>query len=108
MELGCSPHDTRRRSCEPPIGPESGARLCGASCTVEKRPKTFNEGRHISDAEYLIWMARVRLHLTSEEKAFFDKSTKDSSIDEFRAEKAAALVTILMDRHGFPVAKVKG
>jgi hypothetical protein len=70
--------------------------------------ETFNEGRHISDAEYLIWMARVRLHLTSEEKAFFDKSTKDSSIDEFRAEKAAALVTILMDRHGFPVAKVKG
>jgi hypothetical protein len=70
--------------------------------------EAFSEGRHISDAEYLIWMARARLHLTPEEKAFFDLSTKDNSVDEFRAEKAAALVKILMDRHGLQVAEVKG
>jgi hypothetical protein len=70
--------------------------------------QAFSEGRHISDAEYLVWMARVRLHLTSEEKAIFDQSMRGNSIDEFRAEKAAALVKILMDRHGLPVAEVKG
>jgi hypothetical protein len=70
--------------------------------------EAFNEGRHISDAEYLIWMARVGLHLTREEKAFFDESTKGNSIDEFRTEKAAALVVILATRHGFPVVEMKG
>jgi hypothetical protein len=55
-----------------------------------------------------MWMARVRLHLTPEELAVFDESSKDDSIEEFRAEKAAVLVEILWTRHGLHVAKVSG
>jgi hypothetical protein len=45
-------------------------------------------------------MMQVRMHLTQEELAVFDQSPKDNSIDEFRDEKAAALLTILRNRHG--------
>jgi hypothetical protein len=60
----------------------------------------YNAGRRISDAAYMIWMAQVRLHLTPEELAIFDQSSKDNSIDEFRAEKTAVLLKILWNRHG--------
>jgi hypothetical protein len=66
-----------------------------------------NEGQHISDAEYLFWMARVWMHLTPEEKVAFDRASKHNSIDEFRAEKSAALVEILRARHGLPVAQIE-
>jgi hypothetical protein len=65
----------------------------------------YSAGRRISDAEYFMWVARVRLHLTPEELAVFDESPKDNSIEESRAEKAAALVKILWNRHGLHVAK---
>jgi hypothetical protein len=68
----------------------------------------FNQGRHVSDAEYLIWVVRVRQNLTPKELAIFDESSKDPSVDEFRAEKAAALARILWNRHGFHVAKSNG
>jgi hypothetical protein len=68
----------------------------------------YNAGRRISDAEYFMWVARVRLHLTPEELAVFDESPKDNSIEDFRAEKAAALVKILWNRHGLNVANVNG
>jgi hypothetical protein len=68
--------------------------------------EAFDQGHHISDAEYLFWMARVRMQLTQEEKPAFDQASKHS-IDEFRAEKSAALVEILRARHGLPVAKIK-
>jgi hypothetical protein len=72
-----------------------------------KVAQAFDQGLHVSDAEYLFWMARVRMHLTPEEKAAFDEASKNNSIDEFRAEKSAALVEILHARHGLPVAKIK-
>jgi hypothetical protein len=68
--------------------------------------EAFNQGRHISDADYLFWMARVRMRLTPEELAFFDKSSEGTSIENFRTEKSAALVKILWDRHGYKVAKL--
>jgi hypothetical protein len=68
----------------------------------------FDQGHHISDAEYLIWMARVRMHLVPEEKAIFDEASRGNSIDEFRAEKSAAVVSILRGRHGLPVTVRKG
>jgi hypothetical protein len=71
-----------------------------------KVAETFGQGLHVSDAEYLFWMARVRMHLTPEEWAVFDESSKGNSIDEFRAEKTAALVKILRGRHGLPFTKV--
>jgi hypothetical protein len=45
-------------------------------------------------------MMQVRMHLTQEELAVFDQSPKDNSTDEFRDEKAAALLKILRGRHG--------
>jgi hypothetical protein len=69
----------------------------------------YNAGRHVSDAEFLIWMGTVRLYLTGDEMALFDQSTQDDlTSEEFRAEKAAMLVKILWTRHGFHVAKVNG
>jgi hypothetical protein len=62
--------------------------------------EAFDQGQHLSDAAYLIWMMQVRMHLTLEELAVFDQSPKDNSTDEFRDEKAAALLTILRNRHG--------
>ena len=75
---------------------------------MEGRPRGVDQGQHISDAEYLIWMARVRMHLTPEEKAIFDEASRDNSIVEFRAEKSIALARILWGRHGLPVATVEG
>jgi hypothetical protein len=69
----------------------------------------YTARRHVSDAEILIWMGTVRLYLTVDEMALFDQSTQDDlTIEEFRAEKAAALVKILWNRHGLHVAKVNG
>jgi hypothetical protein len=45
-------------------------------------------------------MMQVRMHLTQDELAVFDQSPKGNSTDEFRDEKAAALLTILRNRHG--------
>jgi hypothetical protein len=36
--------------------------------------EVYNAGRHVSDAEFLIWIGTVRLYLTGDEKAFFDQS----------------------------------
>jgi hypothetical protein len=47
------------------------------------------------------------MHLTPEEKVAFDRASKHNSIDEFRAEKSAALVEILRARHGLPVAQIE-
>ncbi len=70
--------------------------------------EAFNQGRHVSDAEFLIWMATVRLYLTAEEMTMFDHSSKDYSVKEFRAEKAAALAKILWARRGLKAAKANG
>jgi hypothetical protein len=70
--------------------------------------EAFNQGRHVSDAEFLIWMATVRLYLTTAEITIFDHASKDYSVKEFRAEKAAALATILWARRGLKVAKANG
>jgi hypothetical protein len=75
---------------------------------VESRRGSLQPGRHVSDAEFLIWMATVRLYLTTEEMTIFDHSSKDYSVKEFRAEKAAALAKILWARRGLKVAKANG
>jgi hypothetical protein len=68
----------------------------------------YNEGLHISDAEYLLWMARVRMHLTADEKVVFDEASRDNTVDEFRAEKSAALAKILWTRHDLHADKLSG
>jgi hypothetical protein len=68
----------------------------------------YNEGRLVSDLEFLIWMGSVRLYLTNDEGALFDQSSKDSDVKEFRAEKAAALAKILWKRRGLNVVKAAG
>ena len=70
--------------------------------------EAFNQGRHVSDAEFLIWMATVHLYLTTEEVTIFDHASKDYSVKEFRAEKAAALAKILWARRGLKVATTNG
>jgi hypothetical protein len=61
----------------------------------------YNAGRRVSDAEFLIWIGTVHLYLTGDEMALFDQSTQDDlTNEEFRAEKAAALVKVLWNRHG--------
>jgi hypothetical protein len=62
--------------------------------------EAFDQGRHISDDAYLIWMMQVRMHLTQEEITAFDKSSENISVDEFRDQKSAALLEILRNRHG--------
>jgi hypothetical protein len=90
------------------IPPDTNAALGYAELYAlwKAEENAYNEGRHISDAEYIIWMARVRLHLTPEEKAAFDEASKDNSVDDFRAEKSAVLATILWNRHGLHVDRM--
>jgi hypothetical protein len=45
--------------------------------------EAFDQGRHISDDAYLIWMMQVRMHLTQEEITAFDKSPKISTSTNF-------------------------
>jgi hypothetical protein len=49
--------------------------------------EAFDQGQHISDAAYLIWMMQVRIHLTQEELAVFDQSPKDDSTDNFATKR---------------------
>jgi hypothetical protein len=63
--------------------------------------EAYNQGRRKSDAEFIVWMATVRLYLSEDETLLFDLSSSGTSIDEFRAEKAATLAKILWDRRGF-------
>ena len=64
----------------------------------------YNQGRRKSDAEFIIWMASVRLYLSEDETLLFDLTSQGNTADEFRAEKAATLAKILWDRRGFKVA----
>jgi hypothetical protein len=66
--------------------------------------EAYNQGRRTSDAEFIVWMATVRLYLSEDETLLFDLSSLGNSVAEFRAEKAAILVKILWDRRGFKVA----
>jgi hypothetical protein len=91
-----------------PGDPKAGKEYAKLYALWKADEDAYNQGRRKSDAEFLIWMATVRLYLTSEKAALFDRTSKDNSIEEFRAEKTAALVKILWDRHGFNVAKVNG
>jgi hypothetical protein len=90
----------------PPPDPEAASGYLDLYALWKADEDAFNQGRHKSDAEFLIWMATVRLYLTTEETTLFDHSSEDNSIEEFRAEKAAALVKILWNRQGFHVAKL--
>jgi hypothetical protein len=92
----------------PPTDPNAALGYADIYALWKADQDAFDQGRHISDAEYLIWMARVGMHLTPEEKAVFNEASRDNSIDEFRAEKSVALAKILRGRHGSPVAAVKG
>jgi hypothetical protein len=47
----------------------------------------YNAGRRISDAEYFMWVAPVRLHLTPEELAVFDESPKDKASRTFAPKR---------------------
>jgi hypothetical protein len=56
----------------PPNEPERSARLRGHYELWKADQGAFDQGHHISNAEYLIWMARGECtHLTSEEKSGF-------------------------------------
>ena len=66
--------------------------------------ETYNQGgRRTSDAEFIVWMATVRLYLSEDETLLLDLNSSGNSVDEFRAEKAATLAKILWDRRGFKV-----
>jgi hypothetical protein len=92
----------------PPSNPDAALGYLELYALWKADEEAYNAGRHISDAEFLIWMATIRLHLTADETALFDDSSTFSSIEDFRAEKAAALARILWNRHGFHVAKLTG
>jgi hypothetical protein len=57
-----------------------------------------NQSRRKSDAEFIVWRATVRLYLSEDETLLFDLTSSGSTVDEFRAEKAATLAKILWDR----------
>ena len=63
----------------------------------------YNQGRRKSDAEFIIWMASVRLYLSEDETLLIDLTSSDDTVAEYRAEKAATLAKILWDRRGFKV-----
>jgi hypothetical protein len=64
-----------------------------------------SQGRRKSDAEFIVWMATVRLYLSEDETLLFDLASPGNSVDEFRAEKVATLAKILWARRGFEVVE---
>jgi hypothetical protein len=87
----------------PPADPKSANGYSELYALWKADEEAYNQGRHKSDAEFIIWMATVRLYLSEDETLLFDLTSSGNTVEEFRAEKAATLAKILWDRRGFKV-----
>jgi hypothetical protein len=95
---------------KPPDGP--GASGYDELYTQWKRlGDVFAAGRTLNQQDFLTLGATVRKHLTGRERQFFDEPFEPevrANPDHVQAKTTAQLHKILMDRHGFRVAKDKG